>query len=377
MDPLDDSPSIGGGEKERDFPENDAVDGVACDAGVVASADAASAGRISVQDVSQISVPEIPAHDDGANRTAQPPAFKVIVPVEAAAPTKGATGEPVPEARNIALAGGMERRVSAMGGPRPAAAPLQRAEQPSDFFDLGDLDEGRGKAKSPASRLRSAIPLAGFKSEPARDERDGRSVSVSDRASVAPPAAGGGDRQGQAAEAPTRRSTSRKANAREKAIVRGRKRKIAFSIVVSVCIVAIAISGVLFWNAYLRYDDVADIQGEWQVADGSMTVVIDEDSISMPESLVYGYTLDTWKKEISFSFQDLSGSGVYRFSPDRKGLVIREGEGDAAILSTFVKVSDDTAAEPHEGSASADGNDAAASDASGGAEGQGAVDGGA
>ena len=133
--------------------------------------------------------------------------------------------------------------------------------------------------------------------------------------------------------------------------MRGRKRKIVFAAIVSTCIIAIAVSGLLFWNAYLRYDDASDIQGEWQVADGSMTVVIDGDSIDMPESLSYAYALDTWKKEISFSFEDLKGGGSYRFTSDRKGLVIRENAGDGASALTLVKLSDDVSAAPRLGDA--------------------------
>ncbi len=39
--------------------------------------------------------------------------------------------------------------------------------------------------------------------------------------------------------------------------------------------------------------------------DGSMTVVIDDGSINMPNNLPYAYALDTWNKTISFDFQGL------------------------------------------------------------------------
>ena len=149
----------------------------------------------------------------------------------------------------------------------------------------------------------------------------------------------------------SRRSTSRKATEREKAIVRGRKRKVAWAVAASIFLIAAVVSGLLFWNAYLRYDDAADMRGEWQVADGSMTVVIDGSSIKMPDALEYAYELDTWEKTISFSFDDLSGTGAYRFSSDRKGLVIEEGEGGKDGVVALIKVSDDEAAEPHRGPA--------------------------
>lgn len=144
---------------------------------------------------------------------------------------------------------------------------------------------------------------------------------------------------------------SRKATAREKSIVRARKRKIAAAVCAAAFVCIVAVSGALFWNAYLRYDDAADIQGEWQVADGSMTLVIDGESIRMPDSLAYAYTLDTWKKTLSFTFDDLKGSGAYRFSEDRRAIVIKEGEGANAALLSLVKVSDATDAVPHRGPA--------------------------
>ncbi|MFR4804904.1 MAG: hypothetical protein ACLT98_17295 [Eggerthellaceae bacterium] len=132
--------------------------------------------------------------------------------------------------------------------------------------------------------------------------------------------------------------------ARLKAALRARRRRIlAWSAAVFVVAVLVG-SGVLFWNTYLRYDDAADIQGEWQVIDGSSTVVIDSDSIRMLELLDYEYTLDTWAKTIDFSFADLSGTGSYSFSDDRRVLIIKEGEGDDQTTLSLVKISDN--AEP-------------------------------
>lgn len=134
--------------------------------------------------------------------------------------------------------------------------------------------------------------------------------------------------------------------ARLKAALRARRRRIiAWSAIVFVAAVLIG-SGVLFWNTYLRYDDATDIQGEWQVIDGSSTVVIDSDSIRMLELLDYEYTLDTWAKTIDFSFTDLNGTGSYSFSDDRRVLIIKEGQGDNQTTLSLVKISDNTEAEP-------------------------------
>lgn len=231
---------------------------------------------------------------------------------------------------------------------RSAHAPAA-PEQPSDFFDLGDFDEGEQGALRKAPH-RPALALGKRKTE-----RDLGAIAAplerpTDTADAVPSSAPHTEQE-EAARSARMQSASRKATEREKAIVRGRKRRVALAAVVSACIIAIAVSGLLFWNAYLRYDDAADIQGEWQVADGSMTVVIDGGSIDMPESLSYAYRLDTWKKTIEFSFEDLSGGGSYRFSSDRKGLVIREGEGENALTLTLVKISDDSSAQPCKGDA--------------------------
>lgn len=228
--------------------------------------------------------------------------------------------------------------------PAPAAP-----EQPSDFFDLGDFGEGGQGVRRKASH-RPALALGKRKTERDLDAAAPVEHPADAADAVAPSNASHSDRE-EAVRGACVQSTSRKATEREKAIVRGRKRRVALAAVVSACIIAIAVSGLLFWNAYLRYDDAADIQGEWQVADGSMTVVIDGDSIDMPESLSYAYQLDTWKKTIGFSFEDLSGGGSYRFSSDRKGLVIREGEDKDALTLTLVKISDDASAQPRKGDA--------------------------
>ncbi len=75
---------------------------------------------------------------------------------------------------------------------------------------------------------------------------------------------------------------------------------ITLAVLVSVAIIA---GAGFVWQTFFRYDDAADIQGEWITDDGSMTVVIDDGSINMPNNLPYAYALDTWNKTISFDFQ--------------------------------------------------------------------------
>ena len=111
--------------------------------------------------------------------------------------------------------------------------------------------------------------------------------------------------------------------------------------------VALLLAGVFFvWNTYLRYDDAADIKGEWLVSDGSMIVVIDGQNIKMPDA-AYAYSINDARKTITFTFAELSGGGSYDFSRGRKTLEITEGAGqDTMAVTTFYKVSDKAKAKP-------------------------------
>lgn len=267
------------------------------------------------------------------------------------------------------------------GAPSERRSALPSLEEgPADFFDLGDADEKPSKGRG-AKKERGGFGLFGGKGDrprksaaarPERADRQGsvataeapvqidamdkslRKVHRTAEAKARKAAQASAPRQAATPDRSAAQSTSRKANAREKAIVRSRRRKVVMISVAVILAFAVAVSGALFWNAYLRYDDAADFQGEWQVSDGSMTVVIDATNINMPDSLSYAYTLDTWEKTISFTFDDLTGGGTYQFSSDRTTLVIQEGEGDNATTLGLVKVSDDTSAEPHVGEATAE-----------------------
>lgn len=238
----------------------------------------------------------------------------------------------------------------ALKAARPVARGVSlpaKGEEPADFFDLGELDDGPSAKKRSAKRASVSA-----KSGKRRFVRKKQTRDPDENPEPSPSALRQKQRTAASADSAAQRparSTSRKATEREKAIVRGRKRKVVWAAAFSAFAIVVATSGLLFWNAYLRYDDAADLRGEWQVSDGSMTVAIDASSIKMPDALVYDYELDTWEKTISFSFEDLSGKGIYRFSSDRKSVAIQEGEGQNATVVTLVKISDDESAEPHRG----------------------------
>ena len=104
-----------------------------------------------------------------------------------------------------------------------------------------------------------------------------------------------------------------------------------------------AVAAFWAWDTWLRFDDSADIQGEWLTANGTALVVIDAEEIHMPDSVDFKYTLDTNNKTISYTFVDLAGGGSYEFSRDRATLTITESDGSQTV---FQKYSDSTDGEP-------------------------------
>lgn len=95
-------------------------------------------------------------------------------------------------------------------------------------------------------------------------------------------------------------------------------------VVLSIAALALVIVALFVWNRWFRYDDAADIQGEWKVASKQSTMVIDGKNLKITSEVSYAYTLDTWAKTISYSFGSITGQGAYRFSEDRQTLVIEE-----------------------------------------------------
>lgn len=85
--------------------------------------------------------------------------------------------------------------------------------------------------------------------------------------------------------------------------------------------------GLFGWDRWLRYDDAQDFQGEWLYQNGEVTatVYIDDEDIAFTADVAYPYQLDPFAKTIEFTFSDLKGSGLYRFSLDRQTLIIAEG----------------------------------------------------
>ena len=102
---------------------------------------------------------------------------------------------------------------------------------------------------------------------------------------------------------------------------------IAFFIIFMVVVVV----GFLSWERWYAHDDIADIQGTWNiqgeagVGHPDVNIKITDTKIILDINTTYTYTLDTAKKTITYRFQNLEGEGHYRFSADRRYILITDG----------------------------------------------------
>ena len=117
---------------------------------------------------------------------------------------------------------------------------------------------------------------------------------------------------------------------------RHRVRRVVLIIVAAIVGVILILLGLFCWNRWLRYDDTAEIQGEWFAAYSGKRapIVIDGDSIVFNPETTWHYTLDTTAKTITFTFGSQSGGGRYWFVGDHEHLVIEDGI-DYSASDTF------------------------------------------
>lgn len=104
------------------------------------------------------------------------------------------------------------------------------------------------------------------------------------------------------------------------------RRALRVAKIVGIIIAALLLvtTALLSWNHWLRFDDKADIQGTWVVEGTQANVTIDATSLKLTDDVSYAYELDTFNKTISFSYEQLSGSASYAFSPERDVIIITE-----------------------------------------------------
>lgn len=256
-----------------------------------------------------------------------------------------------------------------------APQPAKEFLEPADSFDLGDdassaeaaAGEWLGRKAAAKSRKKkslkektargSAAAAATKESAPAQKvpvaQETPFSPSVAELGRAGASALSGTDAPsnsaldetsspdaGSSRNRPSRRGAVAKPHSSER---RNRILKIVAVCFAAVLVACAAVAAFWAWDTWLRFDDSADIQGEWLTANGTALVVIDAEAIHMPDSVDFKYTLDTNSKTISYTFVDLTGGGSYEFSRDRATLTITESDGSQTV---FQKYSDSTDGEP-------------------------------
>lgn len=217
-------------------------------------------------------------------------------------------------------------------GPRKATAPLsqiaaQLQEEKSSAVDggePGDAAQSDSAADAASDNGDSASSAQAADSE-SSDKADVSSDAPASEADEPKPSDDADATEEEAAsdsEAPESARPSKR-----KSVRRAQKPKrlglwIAIAVVV---LIAVAVS-LFAWDRWARYDDAADFQGEWHVADSANTVTIDGESIHLTDKEAYAYTMDAGAKTLTFTFSDLSGQARYRFSADRTQVAIQDGE---------------------------------------------------
>lgn len=257
-----------------------------------------------------------------------------------------------------------------------APQPAREFLEPADSFDLGDdgssaeaaAGEWLGRKAAAKSRKKKSLkektargsvavtatkePAPAQKVPAAQGTPFSPSATESGRAGASP--LSGADAPSNSASdetcSPDAGSSSRNRPSRRGAVAKPHSSEHRSRIlkIVAVCLAAVlvacaAVAAFWAWDTWLRFDDSADIQGEWLTANGTALVVIDAEEIHMPDSVDFKYTLDTNDKTISYTFVDLTGGGSYEFSRDRATLTITESDGSQTV---FQKYSDSTDGEP-------------------------------
>ena len=254
--------------------------------------------------------------------------------------------------------------------------PAKEFLEPADSFDLGDdassaeaaAGEWLGRKAAAKSRKKKSLKektargsaAAAATKEPAPAQK----VPVAQETPLSPSVAESGRADASSSPgadalsnsaldetcSPDAGSSSRNRPSRRGAVAkphssehRNRILKIVAVCFAAVLVACVAVAAFWAWDTWLRFDDSADIQGEWLTSNGAALVVIDAEEIHMPDSVDFKYTLDTKSKTISYTFVDLTGGGSYEFSRDRATLTITESDGSQTV---FQKYSDSTDGEP-------------------------------
>lgn len=224
---------------------------------------------------------------------------------------------------------------------RKAAAKSRKKKSLKEKTARGSVANAATKEPAPARKApvaqETAFPPSGVESGRAdassSSGADALSNSASDEACLS-------DAGSSPRNRPSRKGSVAKPHSSEH---RNRILKIVAVCLAAALVACAAVAAFWAWDTWLRFDDSADIQGEWLTANGTALVVIDAEEIHMPDSVDFKYTLDTNDKTISYTFVDLTGGGSYKFSRDRATLTITESDGSQTV---FKKYSDSTDGQP-------------------------------
>ena len=185
---------------------------------------------------------------------------------------------------------------------KPAAADLSKS-LPSIELPEPEADE---EQESPSAEAEDSASDAG---ESPDEEKDEAAADVEEGESV------------EGEEAPEDGKKRKRFSVKPGSI-----RIIVFALFAFLILAAVAWASFFAWDRWGRYDDYADIQGEWYVDGTAALVTIDENAIHLDEHVAYAYELNEHDKTIKFSFGSWEGQGRYRFSDDRRRLLVIDGE---------------------------------------------------
>ncbi len=91
----------------------------------------------------------------------------------------------------------------------------------------------------------------------------------------------------------------------------------------------IALIAVFWWVRWGSTNDIAAIQGTWQIEGTNATVQITDEQIVLTDEVSYDYAIDPDSKTIVYKFGSLDGQGRYRLSLDGSELALEDGKFDA------------------------------------------------
>ena len=112
-------------------------------------------------------------------------------------------------------------------------------------------------------------------------------------------------------------------------------KSVLIALCLAVALIAVGLGAFFAWDRWGRYDDHADMQGQWYVSGTTTPLSIDEQSIHLTDDVAYEYAIDDHAKTIRYTFGPMEGQGRYWFSDDRNFLVITDGEGFSGAATAF------------------------------------------